>query len=232
MTSASSRAKAVAIGLGRVILIFFGWCLVMTIYFTTYNQLEFNAVPVAISPFKDFSASQWDNGYFYAQGSLKNESAEEDGDELTLGTTNITCIQASRICIIATANEFDRFMGLDLSTFDVDVWDSKQIVFDDTSSICANNTYVIDRLAQTFSIAVRKKPVIPDYEVKSPLHSCDGMKSENLSLVKGSQTHDQKIRSFERANGLYLHLYLVALNLVYFALVGWLIWRRRKLAHV
>ncbi len=227
MTSAPSKVKVGAIILGRVMLIFLGWCLVMTIYFTTYNQFERNAVPVSISPFRDFSVEQWDNGYFYAKGSLKNDSAKNDGEELTLSTTDITCVKASNTCTIATADEFDGFMGLDVSIYDIDLWDSKLITINETSSICNNNTYVIDRIAQTFNIAVRKKPVLPDYALKSPLHPCE-MKNRNVSLVSGSQTYAQKIRSFERENGFYLHLYLVALNLAYFALVGWTIWRRRQ----
>lgn len=228
MSSASSKVKVVAVAIGRPILIFLGWVLIMVIYFTTYNQFERNAVPVSISPFRDFDAEQWDNGYFHAQGSLKNQSAENDGDQLVLATTNISCIKTSNTCIIGTADVYDRFMGLDVSSYNIDVWDSRSITFSDTSSICANSTYIVDRVAQTFNIAVHKKSVIPEYALKSPLHPCDNMKDKDLSLVSGRQTYDQKIRSFERANGLYLHLYLVALNLAYFALVGWSIWRRRQ----
>ena len=228
MSGAISKGKAGAIILGRVMLVFLGWCLVMTIYFTTYNQLERNAVPVSISPFRDFSAQQWDDGYFNAKGSFENQSAENDGDELLLQTNDITCVKTSNTCVIATADEFDGFMNLDVTTYGIDLWDSKQITFSSTSSICANWTYAVDRITQTVNAARRKKPVIPDYALKSPLHPCDHTEDLNVSLVKGTQVHEQKIKSFEVKNNLALHLYLVALNLAYFALVAWLIWRRRQ----
>lgn len=157
MGNAPSKVKTGAIVLGRVMLVFLGWCLVMTIYFTTYSQLERNAVPVSVSPFRDFGVEQWDSGYFNAKGSLKNNLAHNDGDELIIGTTDITCIKSGNTCVISTATEYDGFMNLDVSAYNIDSWGSKQITFNDTSSICANANYIIDRRAQIFSETIRKK---------------------------------------------------------------------------
>lgn len=227
MSSAPIKIKAGAILLGRIVLIFLGWCLVMTIYITTYNQIERNAVPTSIPPFRDFSVEQWDNGYFHVNGSLKNESAKKIGEEATLQTTDLTCRKASNTCVISTAKEFNGFMNREVSSYNIEIWDSKSIAFSDSSSICTNYTYVVDRIAQTFNISVRNK-LISDYALKSPLPPCNHMKDQNLSLISGRQAYGQRIRSFERANGIYLHLYLVALNLVYFALIAWSIRRRRQ----
>ncbi len=227
MSSAPIKVKAGAILLGRIVLIFLGWCLVMTIYITTYNQIERNAVPVSIPPYRDFSVEQWENGYFHAKGSLKNESAKKDGAEVALQTIDLTCRKASNTCVISTAKEFNGFKNRDVSTYNIEIWDSKLIAFSDSSSICTNYTYVVNRIAQTFNIAVRSK-LISDYALKSPLPPCNHMKDQSLSLVRGSQAYGQRIRSFERANGIYLHLYLVALNLAYFALIAWSIRHRRQ----
>ena len=189
-------------------------------------MLESSAVRVAVSPFLDVNFGQWDAGYFNARGSFRNISAQNDGDELTLQTNDISCLKQTNTCTIASAREFQGFMDLDVTSYNIDLWDAKQITFSDTSSICENWVYVIDREAQAITGLGRKKPIIPDYALKSPLHPCDNMKEERLSLVRGDQVYNQKIKSFEAKNGLRLHLFLALLNLVYFALVAR--WDRRR----
>ena len=226
MISASSKARSGAAAGGRVFLVFLGCCAVMLIYVSIYGMLESSAVRVAVSPFLDVNFGQWDTGYFNAKGSFRNISAENDGDELTLQTNDITCLKNTNTCTITTADEFHGFMDLEIRNYNIDLWNAKQITFSDTSSICANWVYVIDRAAQSINGLGRKKPIIPDYALKSPLHPCDNMKDEHLSLVRGDQVYNQKIKSFEAKNGLSLHLFLALLNLVYFALVAR--WDRRR----
>ena len=226
--SAGSRVRAGAVTLGRVVLVFLGWCLVMAIYSTTYDQFQRNAVPVTVAPWRDFSLEQWDGGYFDAKGSLHTDNAEDQGDRQVLGTTDITCIKSANNCTIATADIFNGNMHLDTTDFDIDRWDAQQITFHDDSSICMNNSYVIDRAAQTFVLIARKKAVIPDYAIKSPLHPCDNLKDRHISLVRGSEAFDQEVQIFQRHNSLWLHLYLVALNAAYFALVIWSERRRQQ----
>ena len=77
-------------------------------------------------------------------------------------------------------------------------------------------------------MAVRKKPIIPDYAAKSPLHPCDGKIDKNVSLASGFQVSEQARATFQNRYGLYFHLYLFTLNLGYFALVVWSVRRRRQ----
>lgn len=230
MSSTSSKAKAQAWArvVGWVFLVFLGWCLVMLAYGLIYGAMEKEAVPVGILPSLNVSTQQWDTGYLNARGSFRNIAAEDDGDELTINTVDITCLKASMSCVIATASEFDSFMNLDVSHYDVDTWDDKQIRFGDTSSICANWTYVIDRPAGTVSGLRLKKAVIPEYAKKSIMHPCEGMKDIRIALVRGDQIRAQKIQAFENKNLLGLHLFLAALNLAYCAFIARWVQRRRQ----
>lgn len=227
MDTGQSRAKGIAILLARVLLIGLGWCLVMVIYATTYQQLQFNASPVTMTPFLDFQTESWDQGYFHAKGSLQNDNARDDGEELVLLTVDVSCQKDHNQCTVATADYFDSAVNLDVTPYDIERWDDNEITWSDSSSICANNTYVINRKAQTFTISVRKKDPIPDYARKSSLHPCDHMSEGNQSLVSGAKTNEQKRRAFDRANGFYLHLYLVALNLAYIGFIYWMLRRRQ-----
>lgn len=222
------RARTVAAIVGRVLLIFIGWCVLMVTYLFIYAALEKDAVPVLISPFKDVQVFGWDSGFVKAEGSFKNQSAENDDDELIMATSDITCDKSKNECTIATASEYSGFMNLDVSTYRIDSWDDKTIRMSDDSSICAEWSYAIDRATQTMNGTRRLKAVIPEYAKKSKLRPCEGQKDLNVSLVKGDIVHEQKIKSFENRNSLRLHLFLAALNVIYFGLIGLSLWRRRQ----
>ena len=198
----------------------------MAAYLAIYNMLESNAVPVSFGYTKDFSAEQWDSGYFHAKGSYKNTSAVEDGDEMVPQVDEITCTKQANTCTIAIADVYDHFLHLDVTTFDVETWNDKQITFFDDSSVCAVSSFTIDRTSLSFNILSRKKAVIPEYAQKSPLHPCDNLKDRNITLADGFPIYWHLRQRFEQRNGLYFHALLFVMNAAYFG--GLLLWWRRR----
>src|SRR5689334_4050403 len=77
-----SRIKSGANWVGIAFLILIGWCVVIAAYLAIYDAFEDRAVPVSFGSTKDFYDAQWDDGYFHAKGTYKNNSAINDGDEL------------------------------------------------------------------------------------------------------------------------------------------------------
>lgn len=224
--SGAGKIKTGAITFGRFVLILLGWCLVMAAYLTTYNQFESNALPVTLGP-KDFSAEQWDNGFFHTKGALQNKAAINPGDEMVPGVTNVDCVKSTNTCTISTADVFDGFLNLDVTSYDIDAWSGDVIRFSDSTSICVDAVYVINRVGQTFSIISHKKAVIPDYALKSPLHPCDKIEDRNVTLEDGFQVYWHLRQNYEQRNGIYFHALLVAMNVAYFAAVAWT-WRRNR----
>ncbi len=106
-------------------------------------------------------------------------------------------------------------------------WTDQQITFSDDSAICATNSYVIDRAAQTMTLLIRKKAVIPDYAAKSELHPCDNVKDANVDLADGFKVYWRAKKAFEAKNGLSFHAALLAINVLFFGAIAWL-WQRRK----
>lgn len=203
-----------------------GWLLIMALYLGAYDLLEHRAVPVAAGG-KTFWATNWDQGYFSAEGSLSNEDASTPGDELVFGTTKIICVRDRLICSISTASVYHGFLSLDVSDFTDVVWTDRNITFEDKSSICAEQYYTVDRVAETFAYLSKRKAVIPDYALKSPLKPCQNIKEMHVSLKDGFPVYWKLIKTYENANGLYFHIVLVIANLLY-ATVVVLLWRRRK----
>jgi len=222
-----SKIRFGAALVGIALLIFMGWCFVMAAYLTIYGTLESDAVPVSFGSTRDFSVYQWDRGYFHAAGTYKNNSAVEDGDEMVPQRDDITCIRQTNTCTVAVADVFDHFLNLDVTSYDIDNWDDKQITFSDDSSICASSSFTIDRASQSFNLMVRKKAVIPDYAQKSPLHPCDNLKDKNITLADGFPIYWHLRQRFEQRNGLYFHGLLLVMNTAYFGSV-FLWWRRRR----
>ena len=222
--STIAKAKAGAGYIGAAMLILLGWCLMMILYFWVYDAFESKAVPVKLG-LREFSTDMWNQGYFHAKGSLRNESAEEDGDRMLPGVTDIWCSRLKMTCTVAIATVFDGYLDLDVTPYDVETWNDRIITFSDSTSMCANLSYVIDRVGQTYNFAVRKKPIVPDYAARSPLHPCDSKIDKNVSLISGLQVYKENIDIFERRNGLYFHLLLIVLNAMYLVTVIWL-WRR------
>ncbi len=169
--SVKTNIKTVGATGPRLFAILMGWCLLMTIYFSVYDLLERNSVPVAVGS-KDFETTNWDKGYFSASGSLANENAVTPCDELVLGTSKIRCVRDTKTCTISTATVYSGVLGLDISDYDIKEWSNRFIYFDDKSSICAEQYYVVDRVTQAFSYLSKRKDVIPDYALKSPLKPC------------------------------------------------------------
>jgi hypothetical protein len=220
------KAKSAALLILLALTVLVAWCALMALYFTTYNLIEQSAVPVSLAT-KEFSTRGWDEGYFSAKGSFENQSAIDPGDELPLQTNAVTCEKAANTCTIGTADVFDRYLDLDVSSFDISSWTAQQITFADDSPICVTNSYVIDRAAQTMTLLVRKRAVIPDYAAKSPLHPCDNIKDANIDLADGFKVYWRKKTEFEGRNGLYFHLALIASNALFIGTLVWL-WRRQK----
>jgi hypothetical protein len=200
----------------------------MALYLKSYDLIEQSAVPVTLAT-KDFTTKSWNDGFFSAKGSFENQSAIEPGDELPLQTNVVTCLKSDNTCTVATADVFDRYLDLDVSYFDIASWTDQEITFADDSPICVTNSYVIDRAAQTVTLIVRKRAVIPDYALKSPLHPCDNIKDANIDLADGFKVYWHKKTDFEARNGLYFHLALVAINAMFIGAIVWL-WRKRKVS--
>jgi hypothetical protein len=221
-----SKSKSAALWVLRGLAVLIVWCGLMAIYTATYNAFENNAVPVSLG-FKDFIDSGWDNGYFRAKGSFENQSALQPGDQLPLQSNVVTCDQAAKACTIATADVFDRYLDLDVSTFDISSWTGQEITFSDDTPICVTNSYVINRAAKTMTLIVRKRAVIPDYAAKSELHPCDNIQDQNIDLADGFKVYWRKRTEFEARNGIYFHLALAAIHVVFIGAIVWL-WRKRK----
>ena len=221
-----SRIKAQALSALRVVVVVIAWCALIAIYFKAYDLIEQSAVPVSL-PSKEFTTRSWNDGYFAASGSFENQSAVSPGDELLPQANYVTCLKEAKRCTVATAEIFDRSLNLDVSEFDISSWTDQQITFADENPICVTNSYIIDRAAETMTLLVRKRAVIPDYAAKSDLHPCDNIKDANIDLADGFKVYWRAKTAFEARNGFYFHLALAAINVFFFGAVAWL-WRRRK----
>lgn len=224
----NSKAKALAFLALRVVVVVMAWSALMVLYFKAYDLIEQSAVPVSL-PSKEFTTRSWNDGYFQASGSFENQSAVSPGDELLPQANHVTCSKETKTCTVATADVFDRFLDLDVSEFDISSWTDQQITFADNSPICVTNSYVIDRAAETMTLLVRKRAVIPDYAAKSELHPCDNIKDANIDLADGFQVYWRAKTAFEARNGFYFHLALGAINVLFLGAVVWL-WRRQKVS--
>src|SRR5271170_3304315 len=222
----NSKAKKAAFSMLYALVVLIAWCALMMLYLKAYDLIEQSAAPVTLAS-KDFTTNSWKDGYFSAKGSFENQSAIDPGDELPLQTNVVTCQKSTNTCTIATADVFERYLDLDVSYFDIASWTDQEITFADDNPICVTNSYVIDRAAQMVTLIVRKRAVIPDYALKSPLHPCDNIKDANIDLADGFKVYWRKKTEFEARNGLYFHLALVAMHGVFIAAIVWL-WRRRK----
>lgn len=221
-----SKGKNRALWAFRVVAALIVWCALNSLYLAAYKLFEENAVPVSLPP-KSFSTEFWDRGYFKASGSFENQSAIDPGDDVLPQADSVTCAKESSTCTVATADIFDRYLNLDVSQFDISSWTEQQITFADDSPICVTNSYVIDRAAQTMTLLVRKRAVIPDYAAKSDLHPCDNIKDANINLGDGFKVYWRARTGFEARNGFYFHVALIGTNLLFFGAVIWL-WRRRR----
>jgi hypothetical protein len=222
------KVKAQAFLALCVVVVLVAWCAMMALYLTAYDLIEQSAVPVSLQS-KEFATQSWGAGYFHASGSFENQSAVNPGDELLPQGNSVTCAKETKTCTIATGSVFELYLDVDLSQFDISSWTDQQITFSDDSPICVTNSYVIDRAAQTMTLLVRKKAVIPDYAAKSELHPCDNIKDANIDLADGFKVYWRAKTAFEARNGLYFHAALVAMNILFFSGIVWL-WRGRKAA--
>ena len=169
-------------------------------------------------------------GFFQAKGALKNDAAVESGDELPPEAAYISCSKSTNTCTVTTADVFDHFLNLDSTDYDIETWNEHQITFKTDFAVCATSSYAIDREAETFTLTVRKKAIIPVYALQSPLHPCEGKVDEDISLAGGFPVYWHLLKAYEQRNGIYFHLALVALNVAYFAGVLWIARLRRRRA--
>ena len=143
----------------------------------------------------------------------------------------MTCLKETKTCTLATGSIFAGFLNVDSSQFDITSWTEQQITFADDSPICVTNAYVVDRAAQTMTLLIRKRAVIPDYAAKSELHPCTNIKDANIDLADGFKVSQRARTQFDARNGIYFHAALVAMNALFFSAIYWL-WRRRKVMAV
>ncbi len=207
------------IGLGSIILI--GWLCVMAAYFFTYDVFERRAIPVSVTPFKDFY-ERWGDGYVFLAGSFASDTTDPK-EELPLQTSKITCVKKTKTCRIATARIINSSqVAVDDDTFDIKSWTDQLIAFDDDSAICSVQRYTINRAAQSLQITSMKKPNVME-------KVCQNMLDEqHITLQKGWDVYWRKVQAYEGKNGLSFHLLLVAMNGAYLAAVVYLFRRRRE----
>jgi hypothetical protein len=203
---------------GAAVLI--GWLCIMAAYFAIYDDFEFHAIPVAVTPFKDVFYEKWEDGYVVMAGSFASDTISPD-EELPLQTSNITCSKDTKTCRIATARIIDNaVVVVDDETFDIANWTNQTISFDNGSPICSILHYTIDRPTKSLRILAQKKQGVTEAACKS---SSD---EQNISLRKGSDVYWTKIQNYERKNGKYFHLLLTVMNGAYALLVIYLFKRR------
>ena len=206
------QAKAQALIALRIVV----WCAMMVLYFTVYDLFEQKAVPVSLQS-KVVTTQNWVDGYFHASGSFENQSAVDPGEELLPQGNAVTCSKETNKCTIATGSIFSRFLDVDLEQFNISSWTDQQITFSDDTATCVTNSYVIDRAAQTMTLLVRRKAIVPDYATKSELRPCDNIRDANIDLADGSKVYWRAKTAFEARNGLYFHAALVAMNVLFSA---------------
>ena len=226
----NSKAKAQAFVALRVIVALFVWCAMMLLYFKAHDLIEQDSVPLMLQS-KVFSTQSWDQGYFHASGAFENQSAVDPGDELLPQGNDLTCLKETKTCMLATGSIFAGFLNVDSSQFDITSWTDQQITFVDDSPICVTNAYVVDRAAQTMTLLIRKRAVIPDYAAKSELHPCANIKDANIDLADGFKVSQRARTQFGTRNGIYFHAVFLAMNVLFFVAIYWL-WRRRKVMAV
>lgn len=220
------KAKSAALFTVQILGVLLAWCCLMALYLTARNLVEESAVPVSLGP-KDFMDASWLDGYFTANGSFENQSAITPGDELLLQTNTVTCEKAANRCTVATAEVLDHYLHLDVSPYDITSWTDQEITFSDDSPICATDSYVINRAARSVTLITRRRAIIPDYALKSPLHPCDNVKDANIDLADGIQVYLRRKTEFDARNGIYFHVALAFINVAFVGVVVWS-WRRRK----
>jgi len=213
-----SRRTGRLLGLGAAVLI--GWLCVMAAYFFIYDVFERRAIPVAVTPFKDFY-ERWEEGYVSLAGSFASDTIDPK-EELPLQTSKITCIKETKTCRIATASIINSSqVAVDDDTFDIKSWTDQLIAFDDDSAICSVQHYTVNRAAQSLQITSKKKPNVTEKVCQTMLDE------QHITLQKGWDVYWAKVQAYEGKNGLYFHLLLVAMNGAYIAAMLYL-FRRRK----
>lgn len=206
--------------LGLISAILMGWVCVMAAYFFIYDIFERRAIPVAVTPFKDFY-ERWGDGYVSLAGSFASDTTDPK-EELPLQTSKITCIKETKTCRIATARIFSSQVAVDDDTFDIKSWTDQLIAFDDDSGICSVQHYTINRAAQSLQITSNKKSDATE-------KVCQNMLDEqHITLQKGWDVYWAKVQAYEGRNELYFHLLLVAMNGAYIAVIVHFFRRRRK----
>lgn len=208
------------------VVILTGWFCLIACYFHIYQTFENLAVPVSVAPFKDFEDVRWEQGYVYLAGSLASDSSDSR-DKLPLQTSKIVCSKEDKTCRIATASVFDRQVSVDEDSYDIKEWTDRFIYFEDPSPICVTNYYTINRTAKSFEVVSKKKTDVTN-------QFCDRIPKEDkfISLKAGFDVWQASINDYENKNGIYFHLLLAVMNLVYLWLIAFLLKRQRRPSRV
>lgn len=217
----TARPRRIMRTLAATTAIVIGWLCLMAVYVSLYGAFEREAVPVSVSPFKDFYAPQWEQGYVFMAGSLANDTANPD-DQLLLQTSKITCRKDQKECSIATASIFNRQVMIDEDRYDITEWTDRFISFENDAPICYTEYYTINRVAQSLEMISKKKKDATEQVCKS------GPDERRASLRKGSDVYWARVLQYEARNGIYFHLLLAAMNIAYGVLILALIKRRRS----
>ena len=213
-----SRLQRTGVVIAQGLVVLIGWLCIMVAYSSIYDAFEKNAIPVSVTPFKDF---YWDGGYVFLAGSFASDTPESD-EELPLQTSKITCLKKTGTCDVATAKIVSDQVSVDDHTFDIKEWTDQFIAVDDDSPICSTQHYIINRAAESLQIVSKKKSAVTEAACKISLDE------QHISLKKGWDVYWGKVQDYERKNSIYFHLLIVSMNVAYGLTVVYLFRRRRS----
>jgi hypothetical protein len=134
------------------------------------RQLLFNcivlalAIPVAAQTPIIFDVSNVVMGaqktptlWFFAEGKWSDA-----GEHVGPASTQIQCYKSLGFCDVANAFETFGVAGVNLTSFDILRWDSKEIIAVDSSPICIANTLRVDLISKRVTLSSSDKGVKMD----------------------------------------------------------------------
>jgi hypothetical protein len=95
--------------------------------------------------------------YLYAEGKWSDA-----GEHIGAASTQIQCYKSLGFCDVANAFETFGEANVDLTSFDILRWDSKEIIAVDSSPICIVNTLRVDLVTKRITLSSSDKGVTKD----------------------------------------------------------------------
>jgi hypothetical protein len=99
------------------------------------------------------------------------------GEHVGPGSTHIQCYKSFGFCDVANAFETFGEAGVNLTSFDILRWDSKEIIAVDSSPICIANTLRVDLISKRVTLSSSDKGVKAD--------SCKGLDKLPTAVLWG-----------------------------------------------